>query len=90
MEAVLRKEADGKRFLLIEDGYWVTDMARMMHAKYGQDYFISTKELFWFLAWLASFFLSEMAFVLMVWGQMLTYDNTESKKTLGIKYIPID
>ena len=89
VNAVLKDEVNGKRFILVGEHLWFRDICCAMKEKYGDNYFIGTYELFWWLAWLVSFFVTEMVYVLSVWGKMLIYDNSASRNTLGIEYIPI-
>lgn len=88
LQAVLRPEAAGKRFLLSDDTIWFKDMFEILKEGYGDRYKINTNELSYWIAWVGSFFDSQLASMLIFWGQEKEYVGKRAREELGIDYIP--
>ena len=55
LEAVLRDEANGKRFMLVGEAIWMKDMAESLKEKFV-DYPVKTRGMYKWVAWVGSFF----------------------------------
>ena len=69
----------------------MSDVAKTLHdnfAKFG--YPVTTWNIPWLLMWFASFFDSSAKVALSYWGQQKQYDNSMTRKILGIDFIKME
>ncbi|CAI2371290.1 unnamed protein product [Moneuplotes crassus] len=69
----------------------ILEMVEIIRGEFSQyGYWISNWGLNYWIAYLASFFSSDMALALQLWGRRTEIDNTRAIKELGLKFTPID
>ena len=92
LEACLREEANGKRFILAERDAWFTEYGPLLHAKFGHRGYtgITTGEISKCLMWLVSFCDSQAAGIYKMWGLQTKCDNSATRSILGINFIPLE
>ena len=91
LEACLRDEADGKRFILCAEAKWFTELGEYLHAKYGKDYTsVTHTQISKFLMWLVSFCDSQAAMMYKLWGMEAKMDNSATREVLGVDFIPME
>jgi len=88
LEAILRPEAAGKRFILSAEDVWFREIAEKLHAEFGRDYWIATMELKYCLVKMVSLFDPSIRVILPIWDRELHLNNQRSKELLGIDYRP--
>lgn len=88
LEAILRPEAAGQRFILSSENLWFKDMGIILKNSFGDSYRIPTKELKFCLVKTASVFDSSLKSILPDWGVEIRMNNQKSKEVLGINYRP--
>lgn len=87
VEAAIRPEAAGKRFLLCREGIWFQEIAEILVEQYGKTYGTKTKQLPLWLIKIVSWFDSQAKSVVQYWDKPLQIDNSRSISVLGIDYI---
>ena len=87
LNAILRPEANGQRFMLVGHCIWFTDMGVALFNKYGKDYpKCAHKPLPRIIARIGSIFSNEMKMMNANWGKSSTFENKETKDVLGIEF----
>jgi len=87
LEAVLRDEANDKRFILCADSPEMVKVARPLEAKYGKDYPVRAKQMPKLMPMIMRLWDPEMNYVYNRWGKGAVYDGTRAVDILGIEYI---
>ena len=90
VQALKIPEANGKKFMLVEDAYWITDIGDTLKNLYGnQGYDPATQQVSKCLLGCAALFGGDAKTMYDGWGMQMKFDNSMSKETLAIKYRPI-
>jgi len=87
LEAVLRDEANDKRFILCADSPEMVKVARPLEAKYGKDYPVRAREMPKLMPMIMRLWNPEMDEIYQNWGKGAVYDGTRAVDILGIEYI---
>jgi len=90
LEAVLRDEADGRRFVLAAESPFFVELATCLLDEYGEDYDMGPREMGWLLCFTGALFDGGMKHHLNTWNKRIEYDGCEATELLGIKYIKHD
>ncbi len=90
LEAVLRDEADGRRFVLAAESPFFVELATCLLDEYGEDYDMGPREMGWLLCATGALFDGGMKHHLNTWNKRIEYDGSEATELLGIKYIKHD
>ena len=90
VKALSTESAGNKRFILAGHAMWLTDLTRMIDGEFGgqQGYPVVTKELPYCVTRFVGLFISDVAFVLPMWGKNFDFNNDASKSVLGTEYRP--
>lgn len=75
LEAVLRPEAAGKRFILKAESLWFKEIAEILKEEFGKDFSFATREVKYWMVYLVSFFDSKAATILPSWDRQVNLDN---------------
>jgi dihydroflavonol-4-reductase len=86
LQAVLVPEAAGQRFILVNEGVWFLDIGKWLHEKWGRKYKCVHTSLPKFLLTLATLWDEEARTVRPFWGKINTFDNSNTKGVLGIRF----
>lgn len=68
LQAILRPDAAGKRYILVEGSYWFHDMGDFLAEKYKGQYKVVTKRISKPMMWIASIFMSDAKVMYKLWG----------------------
>ena len=90
LEAVLRDEADNKRFILCAGAPDLIEFAKALEEKFGKDYPIKAREMPKILPMIMRFWSSEMAMIYKGWGQEYEFNGNRAAEILGIHYIGVE
>jgi len=91
LNAVLKPEAAGKRFVLADRTYWMKEVISILHENFGDKFPKCTKPNSYFnksTVQFASLFKKSLRPMLEKWDKDMTYVNDETKDILGIEFIP--
>lgn len=86
LQAAIRPQTDGKRYILAQNGLYLTQIADLLKNKYGNKYGTKNNRVSYCLLKMASWFDEEAATMLPYYGQMVKCNSTASERDLGIKY----
>ncbi len=87
LEAVLRDEANDKRFILCAESPELVKLSRSLEAKYGKDYPVRAREMPKLMPMIMRLWDPEMEDIYKNWGKGAVYDGTRAVDILGIEYI---
>lgn len=91
LEAIKRTEAANHRFMLVENGQFMSNIGKVLHDKYSsQGYNPTNREIPKSLMWLASFFNSRADGMYKRWDKQMTFENAKTREMLGIDFIPME
>ena len=90
LEAVLRDEADNKRFILCAETRDFIDFARPLEKKFGKDYPIKAREMPKIIPMIMRFWNPQMALVYKGWGKGCECSGNRAKEIMGIDYIGVE
>lgn len=91
LEAVIRDEADGKRFILVSQAIPFVNVAKILQSKYGEKgYPIKTRGIYKWVVRFGSVFSAKMAHLLRMWDQPYVFDGSRASEILGITYFSPD
>jgi len=92
LEAVLRDEANGKRFILCADNPFMFDLVNVMKEKFGNEYPVKeAKEMPIIIPFFMRLWDKEMAGYYERWGKKTVFvDGSRASNILGIDYIGYD
>ena len=90
VKALSTEAAGNQRFVLAGHTMWCSDLARMIDGEFGgpQGYPVVTKELPYCVTRFAALFISDVAFILPMWGKNFEFNNDKSKSVLSTEYRP--
>lgn len=74
--------------MVVKENIWLVDICRMVHAAVPLEYKddIQTEEMSRWPIYIAALFSSEANYALTRWGHNIAYDNSKSKRILGLRY----
>ena len=87
LEAVLRDDADGNRFILYAETVYLIDLAKCLVETYGKDYGIEPKPLPWLMCGFYALFDEETRGYFKKWNKKVKFDGSKATRMLGTQYI---
>lgn len=87
LEAVLRDEANDKRFILCAECPYLVELAKALEQKFGKDYPVRAKEMPKIIPMIMRLWNAEMAVIYRHWGKGHVFDGSRATEILGIEYI---
>ena len=90
LEAAIRDEANGKRFILCEKAMYLSELGAALKEKYGDKYPVTTVDMSRCFAGFIACFNGEMNTMVKMWNVPKVFDHSVSVDVLGIQYIDIN
>ncbi len=87
LEAVLRDEANDKRFILCAECPYLVELAKALEQKFGKDYPVRAKEMPKIIPMIMRLWNAEMAVIYRHWGKGHVFDGSRATEILGVEYI---
>jgi len=87
LEAVLRDDANGKRFILCAKNVMLFDLVKAMEEKFCDKYPVKAKELPWIVPFIMRLWDKQMAELYEGWGKVTVFNGSRATEVLGIEYI---
>jgi len=92
LNALLKPDAAGKRFMLIDRSYWLKEMATILKDNFGDKFPKAANPNKTFsktTVRILSLFIKQMKHMLASWGVDTVFVNDETRDILGIDFIPM-
>ena len=87
VNSMTEPKANGQRYMILEDAYWVEDLFKMVRDEFKpRGYKVTERKMWYFTFWLISLIDPMMSELKPSWDWDVNFDNSKSKRDLNIVY----